>query len=78
VNAAVHGDARVHEVVTPRERYGETPQRDLGGQRALVARLYQLAHVNRAHVAEHQLRFTGRREHGDADIRQVGPDLLAM
>jgi len=78
VNAAVHRDARVHEVVGPRERYGETLQRNRGGQRALIARLHQVAHANRAHVAEHQLRFSGRRQHGDADVRQVGADLLPM
>jgi len=78
VNAAVHRHARVHEVVSPRERYGETLQRNFGGQRAVIARLHQVAHANRAHVAEHQLRLSGRREHGDADVGQVGAHLLSM
>jgi len=78
VDAAVHGYARVQQVVRPRHRHRETLQRDLAGQRALVSRLYQLAHANRAHVAEHQLRFPGRGEHGDPDVGQVGPDLLAV
>jgi len=78
VDAAVHGHARVQQVVVTRDRHRETLQRDLGGQRALVSRLHQLAHVNRAHVAEHQLCFPGRREHADPDIGQVSPDLLAV
>src|SRR5206468_1844852 len=78
VDAPVHGYARVQQVVRPRDRHRETLQRDLGGQRALVSRLYQLAHANRAHVAEHQLRLSRGREHADADIGQVGPDLLAV
>ena len=78
MDAAVHGYARVQQVVRARHWHRETLQRDVGGQRALVSRLYQLAHANRAHVAEHQLRFPGRREHADADIGQVGPNLLAV
>jgi hypothetical protein len=78
MNAAVHGDARIHEVVTPRNRHRETLQRDLGRERTVVSLLHQLAHANRAHVAEHQLCVAGRRDYGDADIRQVGPDLLPM
>jgi len=78
VDAAVHGYARVQQVVRPRHRHRETLQRDLAGQRALVSRLHQLAHANRAHVAEHQLRLSGRREHGDTDVGQIGAHLLPM
>jgi len=78
MDAAVHRDTCVHEVVTPRERHREALQRDVGGQRALISRLHQLAHANRAHIAEHQLRFAGGRQYGDSDVGQVGPDLLAM